>query len=206
MDSVFAVIKHEGGRGELRDLLYMYVEGHRYAEADSIIQLIIAAEGGVPSAHTELMMLRLSLANAQQSIAELGPAHKVLLEAMVDQDPLGASSAKALLTLAFGHTYKRIPWTLNDRLAGRALQRPFEAEVQILKIWPVPASQELNLECTKDLNWVTVWDATGKLVKQWGAHSAGLFQLDLSDLPAGIYLLRASSTTIFEHRVFTIVN
>jgi hypothetical protein len=109
---------------------------------------------------------------------------------MVDQDPLGASSAKALLTLAFGHTYKRIPWTLNDRLAGRALWRPVEAEVPVLKIWPVPTGEVLNLECKEPILQLAVHDATGRLVRSWQSVGSDLVQIHTGGLSAGMYVLR----------------
>jgi hypothetical protein len=166
-----------------------------------MIDVIIATEGGTPSAHTELVMLQLSLLNVQQSMAHLSPTHKLLLDAMVAQDPLGASSAKALLALAFGQQFKRVPWALNDTLVGRALWQHL-TPVRAIRLWPVPTHGVLNLESPFPLSTIEVVDAMGRVVMQWKAQPSGTSQLDVGLLSTGLYALRCTTISGMETKWF----
>lgn len=171
-----------------------------------MIDVVIAEEGGTPSAHTELVMLQLSLMNAQQSVEDLSPAHKAMLEAMVTVDPLGAPSAKALLSLAFGDHFKRVPWMINDTQPGRALWQATAKQEDLLNVWPVPAGEVLSLESTADVHSVTIYDATGRMAGKWSPQRNGIMQLDLRQLPTGVYVLRIELLGRTEHRSFTKAN
>jgi hypothetical protein len=201
MDSLLRVIESGEGASELREALYYFISKGEYAEADSMIDVIIATEGGTPSAHTELVMLQLSLLNVQQSMAHLSPTHKLLLDAMVAQDPLGASSAKALLALAFGQQFKRVPWALNDTLVGRALWQHL-TPVRAIRLWPVPTHGVLNLESPFPLSTIEVVDAMGRVVMQWKAQPSGTSQLDVGLLSTGLYALRCTTISGMETKWF----
>ena len=122
----------------------------------------------------------------------------------VAQDPLGASSAKALLSLAFGDRFKRVPWSLDDRIPGRAVwQTAGNAPPVPLKLWPVPASEVLNLESTEAMREITLLDATGRVCGRWAEQAAGLVHLGLQGLPSGVYVLRVDLADRTEHRSFT---
>lgn len=124
---------------------------------------------------------------------------------MVAQDPLGAASAKALLALAFGDRFKRVPWSVNDAKEGRALWQA-SAGVVGLKVWPVPASNVVNVQSVQGLLEVSLLDATGRMLGQWRPHSAVVAEISVRDLPAGLYVLRAQLATGMEQRTFTVMH
>ena len=63
----------------------------------------------------------------------------------------------------------------------------FEEENQ-LSIYPNPATDVININSDKNINVVAIYDSTGKLVKKVVATS----QIQISDLNAGIYFIKAS--------------
>lgn len=60
-----------------------------------------------------------------------------------------------------------------------------------LHIWPVPASQTLNVLVSDAAMPADLWNCTGRIVRSFMLRK-GLSTLDVSALPPGVYLLRTS--------------
>ncbi|NNE30383.1 MAG: T9SS type A sorting domain-containing protein, partial [Saprospiraceae bacterium] len=63
-----------------------------------------------------------------------------------------------------------------------------EGEIRIPKIFPNPSSGIVNLESAEDLGIIRVWDQRGNLLRSQKSNKG---TLDLSNLPAGVYFLKA---------------
>lgn len=191
MDSVMALVRRNTQQTELHWNLYFYMSKAMYAEADSIIDLIIAQGGGTPSAHTTLVQLQLSLLNAQVSPENMTPAQHALLEAMVEENPYGSPSAQALLSLAYRTPYKRVPWLRNDTLPEKILRPSGSSSACTTRCYPNPADERVFLEgCWDEGTTIDVhlYDARGnRLAVAWRQHSHRL-ELELTRFPAGLYM------------------
>ncbi|MBK6628532.1 MAG: right-handed parallel beta-helix repeat-containing protein [Flavobacteriales bacterium] len=191
MDSVLALVRRNEQQTELHWSLYFYMSKAMYAEADSIIDLMIAQGGGTPSAHTALVQLQLSLLNAQIAPENMTPAQHALLEAMVEENPYGSPSAQALLSLAYRTPYKRVPWLMNDTLPEKMVERPTATASCQLRCYPNPADDRVILVgCWDEGTTVSMhlYDAHGsRLAVAWRQQGQRL-ELDLSRFPSGLYM------------------
>jgi hypothetical protein len=95
------------------------------AAADSVIQWLLAEEGGNPSLTTQLYQLRLSV---MAGLNQQDPAYVTWLRELIEADPYGAMAPKALLRHVTREPYMRCPWKLDDDLPGirsmEAVQQP----------------------------------------------------------------------------------
>ncbi|MBV6406353.1 MAG: hypothetical protein GFGODING_03139 [Flavobacteriales bacterium] len=190
MDSVLALVRRNTQQTELHWNLYYYMSKAMYAEADSIIDLIIAQGGGTPSAHTTLVQLQLSLLNAQVSPENMTPAQHALLEAMVEENPYGSPSAQALLSLAYHTPYKRVPWLRNDTLPEKRLDAPYSAAIQPAADWtiaPNPATSIVTISSTIALDELRMFNTNGDLVYRRNVNGGMLFQIETANFSAGLY-------------------
>lgn len=122
LDSLLEVLE-EGA--ELQRWVPYYLALGDLAAADSVIQLLLDAEGGDPSLTTQLYQLRLSVL---LGLNQQDPAYVTWLRELIEADPYGAMAPKALLRHVTREPYMRCPWKLNDDLPGirsmEAVQQP----------------------------------------------------------------------------------
>ncbi|MBK9274702.1 MAG: hypothetical protein IPM49_09205 [Flavobacteriales bacterium] len=112
LDSLLEVLE-EGA--ELQRWVPYYLALGDLAAADSVIQLLVDAEGGDPSLTTQLYQLRLSVL---AGLSQADPAYVTWLRELIEADPYGAMAPKALLRHVTREPYMRCPWKLNDDLPG----------------------------------------------------------------------------------------
>lgn len=75
-----------------------------------------------------------------------------------------------------------------------------EIEISPIKMYPVPASSWVKLECSPEVRLVLIYDPTGKLMKMepLDGHSTSLV-LDVQNWPSGVYQIVSSTETKQTH-------
>lgn len=60
-----------------------------------------------------------------------------------------------------------------------------------LTVYPIPASSQLNVDANQPVTKIKIYNTTGMLVKSVDTKESKKVQLNISDLPGGIYLIKA---------------
>lgn len=83
----------------------------------------------------------------------------------------------------------------SDQVEKRSQDTPSAVEEAIdLKVFPVPASEQMNLTITGTLlEQISLYNMQGSLLRQYQTNGQQM-QLDVNDLPAGTYLLKVLHT------------
>lgn len=66
------------------------------------------------------------------------------------------------------------------------------ASVSPLKIYPVPAANRIRVE-TPDIREVTIMNMNGQIVNTLLSDGSSQVELDVSNLPAGVYLIECKN-------------
>ncbi len=94
---------------------------------------------------------------------------------------------------------------VSNDLEDRSTSALEEHQSLSIKVFPNPASKgEFTLEFNQELEQVSggLYDLSGKLIKQFAIENAFDYKMDVSGLPAGMYILRAESeASIFTEKV-----
>lgn len=91
----------------------------------------------------------------------------------------------------------------NDRTEEEAQQAPVSAQSQIFKVYPNPANEVAYLEFFEKPAGeiqVNILDISGKMVAQHTATDTDNVEINVADLPAGVYLIQASNAKWQESR------
>ena len=70
-----------------------------------------------------------------------------------------------------------------------------------LRLWPLPANDLLHLSSEQPLRAVEVLDAAGRVVLRQGLDQRQQVELDLTELPAGVFVLRAWTSSSMATRM-----
>jgi hypothetical protein len=75
-------------------------------------------------------------------------------------------------------------------------------EKLISKVWPIPAKDHINIETTRGILSVTLFDAFGKNINHPGEKGIktceGIFRISTEGLPKGIYFIKATGRSATE--------
>ena len=106
-------------------------------------------------------------------------------------------------------------WQNYNNIAGSLMMRPIVGNQSVLvttkdikkedfslKIYPVPASDVLNITTDLDIESIEIMNLTGNIIKKI-VHSN---TIEVSDLSAGIYLLNLNTSAGFIRKLITIVD
>lgn len=148
LDSLLEVLE-EGA--ELQRWVPYYLAMGDLAAADSVIQLLVDAEGGDPSLTTQLYQLRLSVL---VGLSQEDPAYVTWLRELIEADPYGAMAPKTLLRHLTREPYMRCPWKLNDDLPGIRSMEPIPSNTTALldlTVYPNPTNRTFKVTLPADL-------------------------------------------------------
>ncbi|HMR29296.1 MAG TPA: T9SS type A sorting domain-containing protein, partial [Flavobacteriales bacterium] len=169
---------------ELQRWVPYYLAMGDLAAADSVIQLLVDAEGGDPSLTTQLYQLRLSVLSG---LNQQDPAYVTWLRELIEADPYGAMAPKALLRHVTREPYMRCPWKLNDDLPGiRSMETGQRLEPPPLRMHPNPGNGDFTITLPGDLTVTqcALWTTDGRRVAV--RYSAG--RLDATGAAPGTYI------------------
>lgn len=185
VDSALQYLSDGEGLAKYRRLAAFYLAAGDTAEAASAINEIIVLEG-TPSNHTQFLQLKLALISGQ---LHLTPQQQAWLEAMVAGNGVGNYSQRAVLRHLLGKPYFRVPWKVNDDIAGyrSAEQKPGVAE-QVL-LMPNPAHNTLLVKGAGQDEPIVVHTIDGHRVAMPASYMDGTWSFDLSGAVNGVYVL-----------------
>ena len=152
--------------------------------ADSVIALLLAAEGGSTSLTTQIYQLRL---NVLAGLSQQDPAYVTWLRELIAADPHGAMSPKALLRHVTREPYMRCPWKINDDLPGiRSMEAGRPTERTTFRIHPNPSTGEFTILIPGDqtVTQCTLWTSDGRQVGV--RYGAG--RMDAMGVAPGTYI------------------
>ena len=190
LDSLESIYAEGEGITEKRQLVDYYTAKEQFTEASELIDEIISEEGGEASYATAMQQLQLQVGS---SFNPPGAEEEETLESWVEVDPLGAMSAKALLSQLRGRPYSRVPWMINDTIAGlkSTAQATNEVVASNVVIWPNPTTGLLNLSWSKGmLRSIEAITPDGRTIQLRFMVNDEMAQVDVQDLRPGAYALR----------------
>lgn len=190
MDSLVALLTDTTNGAGIEELIAAYIEREQFDEADSLIQVLLDREGTGAAQLAYLYQLRSGL---RMNNSELTEAQIAALDSLVQANPLGAWSAKTMLRVLRGHPYKRIPWMLNDTIAGYRSSSQTHVRTSHLTILPNPADQMVLVRSIKPMYSVAVIGADGRICLRLAFAGELEVQFDISALAPGPYLLRVGT-------------
>lgn len=80
-----------------------------------------------------------------------------------------------------------------------------ESKEETLSIYPIPANDELSIEFSSGTERMEIFSIEGKKIVEKNILNESQIKLDLSEWPAGVYLLRMYSNTEISQKRFVVV-
>lgn len=210
IDTLCTILQNEKGFNEKLIYIQLLINKNELNNASNAINQIRGLADNYTGKEKQEMLDMLDLmsimlecrqaGDSPDSLKKIVGSHQKFLTSIASQPSHGGNSlAHALLTVSGIQNVKELillPEPGNNQ-KKRINVYPPSGQQTSLKIYPVPALDELSIESDEELTGtIEIINSTGNVVKQTNVTQSKKVTISVSDLPNGIYMLHKDNTYV----------